>query len=313
MLVVDRQRPSEHPSAPLSEVNYRPADFPAPHEMRFSIEALERLPPLPEVARRLLQLKGDPDCDVGRLADVINLEPAIAAQLLRWANSAAYGVRGKIATVKDAIIRTLGFEGSLDLALGLASLTPLQTPVEGLLGKRFFWRQTLAGSALLQKLAAQLPRQAIRRDELHLIYLLHNAGHLLVAHLYPDEFAYLRLLARGNPELSPTALERHAWNIDHGQIGAWLMNAWHLPDRLAIVCRHHHNPFYRGEEEVLVWLTCLTDRLLGELGIGDAVGTALLDEPLLANLGLTLDQVSECKQSVAEALPQLDEAVAQLI
>jgi len=298
----------------LDVLGRKPDDFSGPQVMRDRIESLNKLPPLPEIARRVLELKSDPHCDARKLAQVVELDPALAAQVIRWASSALYGHRRKLVTVKDAIALVLGFDQVLYLAFGLSSLKPLQAPAEGFLGKRFFWRQTLAGSALMQKLVLLL--DADERPALataHLVYLLHNTGHLLLAHLFRSEFAYLVGLANANPKAPLVPIERFALGVDHGQLGAWLMQAWNMPQYLQTVIHHHHNPFYRGEHEIMVWLTCLTDQLLGRIGIGDARPMPLADTPLYRHLKIEAKRAEECLQEVADAQEELDQAVACLI
>lgn len=298
----------------LDVLSQRPADFTGPQAMRDRIETVKRLPPLPEIARRVLELKSDPYCDASKLAQVIELDPALAAQVIRWASSALYGYRRKILSVKDAIVLSLGFDLVFNLAFGLCSLKPLRAPAEGPLGKRFFWRQTLAGSALMQKLVLSL--DVDQRPDLaavHLVYLLHNTGHLLLAHLFPTEFDYLARLAEANGEAPLLPIERFTLGVDHGQLGAWLMQAWNMPEYLQTVIQHHHNPFYRGEHEQLVWLTCLTDHLLGRIGIGDACHSSLADTPVYRSLKIDPQQADECLQQIAEARDELEQAVAFLI
>jgi HD-like signal output (HDOD) protein len=292
----------------------RPEDFSAPEDMRRRIASLDRLPPLPEMARRILALKTDPYSDARKLADIVELDPPLAAQLLRWAGSPLYGFQRKPVNVKDAIVLAVGFERAFELAFALCSLAPLQAPVEGPLGKRFFWRQTLAGSLLLQRLAHRAsPAEGIDAAELHLLYLLHNTGHLLLAHLFRHDFDRLVRIAEANPKAPLHSLERYVLDVDHCQLGAWLMQSWNMSERLRTVVQHHHNPRYRGEHERLVWLTCLTDRLLGHIGVGDAQKTRWNDACLLENLGIAEDAALACLQAVEERLPQLDGAVAGLI
>jgi HD-like signal output (HDOD) protein len=298
----------------LDVLGKKPGDFTEPRAMRDRIESLRKLPPMPEIARRVLELRSDPYCDADKLAQVVELDPALATQVIRWANSPLYGHRRKTLSVKDAIVVALGFDQVFYLAFGLCSLKPLQAPTEGILGKRFFWRQTLAGSALMQKLSVLL--DADERPDVatvHLVYLLHNTGHLLLAHLFRSEFDYLVQLLEANGQVPLLRMEQFALGVDHGQLGAWLMHSWNIPESIQTIVRHHHNPFYRGDHEKMVWLTCLTDHLLGQIGIGDARQMSLADTPLYRNLQIDPRHAAECLQQIAEAQEELDRAVACLI
>ncbi|WP_052808022.1 HDOD domain-containing protein [Methyloterricola oryzae] len=297
----------------LDVTGKHPEDFNAPHDMRERIQGAQQLPPLPEMAQRVLALKSDPKADARKLAQIVELDPSLAGQVIRWSNSARYGFQSRILSVKDAITLALGYEQVFNLALALSAIRPFQVPVEGPLGKRFFWRQTLAGSALMQKLLYLSSLEA-RPDAsaLHLVYLLHNIGHLLLAHLFRAEFDYLRCSISANPDARLIALERYLLDVDHGQIGAWLMASWRMPELIQTVTLHHHNPYYRGEHQEMVWLTCLTDRLLGKIGIGDARNCSPTNSHLLNRLGMEPDKAEERLVEIEDALTELDEAVEAL-
>ena len=92
-----------------------------------------------------------------------------------------------------------------------------------------------------------------------------------MGHLFPPEFHLLNKLAQANPKQSVAELEsrllgmgeaREMIAMGHARIGAWLMEAWHMPDPLRIALLEHHNTEYRGEYELLVHLVQLSDFLL---------------------------------------------------
>lgn len=298
----------------LHTLDSKPGEFASPIDMREKIRAIEKLPPLPEIAHRILKLKEDPLANAAKLAKIVELDPTLAAQVIRWARSALFNYRGKVDSVKDAITRVLGFEVVFHLAFALASLKPLQVPREGPLGRRFFWRQTLTGSALLQKLALKMaPENRFESGQLHLIYLLHNIGHLLLAHLFRAEFDFLVRLIEKNPDMPILQLERFALGIDHAQLGAWLMQSWNMPQSIQTVVLHHHKPAYEGPHETLVRLTCLTDRLLGNIGIGDAAHTPADEIRLHEKLGLTEDILNDSMEALSHQLDAIDVTVASLV
>lgn len=253
--------------------------FMPPRDMRETIAQIKALPPLPGSALRILNLIADPHADAGKLAEIIELDPLLTAQIIRWASSALYGYRGHISTVKDAITRVLGFDFVLDLALGLAVLAPLKSPREGQIGTRMFWTHALASTRLMAKLAAAMPEPVRPEPQaLFLAGLMHNIGFPLLGHRFPDEFNYLSELIVANPSLAIFNLETFAFGLNHAEIGTWLMNVWSMPRTITDIVYHHHNPCYRGENHQLNLLTFYSDCLLGRLGVGDAVNQLCPDE-----------------------------------
>lgn len=253
--------------------------FTPPLDMRETIAKIQALPPLPGTAARILELISDPKADVDELSDIIETDPMLTAQIIRWASSALYGYRGKITTVRHAIVRVLGFNFVLDLALGLAVMAPLRAPKQGQIGTRMFWIHALASTRLMLKLAQKIPLEfAFKPEEIFLAALLHNIGYPLFGHQFVAEFEYLNKLISANPSLSIYNLETFAFGVNHAQMGAWLMHAWSMPRLITDIVYHHHNPFYRGDNYQLNVLTFINDFLLGQIGIGDAVNQVCSDE-----------------------------------
>lgn len=277
----------------LNAISPQKNGFTPPMDMRDTIANIRALPPLPGSAMRIINLISDPKADVDKLAEIIETDPLLAAQIMRWSTSALYGYRGKITSVRDAIVRVLGFNFVMDLALGLAVLSPLRAPKRGSIGTRMFWIHALASTHLMKKLAAKLPPELQQnQNEVFLAGLLHNIGFPLLGHQFPNEFDYLDKLILANPNLSVYNLETFAFGVNHTQMGAWLMTAWSMPKLIIDVVYHHHNPFYRGDHYQLVLLTYISDYLLTRLGIGDAANQTCPPEVWTA-LSLSADEAYE--------------------
>jgi len=286
----------------------RPAEMLPPRDIRALISDSAALPALPQIARRLLALQQDPRADAARLAEIIELDPLLAAQMLHWANSAYYGLRREVVAVRDAIV-ALGFHHALALALGLTALAPLQTPNRGPIGRDAIWRHGMLCAALLRRLAASLP--ASRQPPaglLQLAGLTHNLGYLLLGHLLTEAFHFLSRMIRQNPLLDLPVIERFALGVEHTQIGLWLFETWDMPEPLRRVVRHHHHPAYRDEHETLVLLVWLADWLLAETTWGLEPARPAAEAAVVYNhLGL---ERSVCEQALAKILAEFSRFAA---
>ncbi len=278
--------------------------FSPPVDMRKSVSETKELPPFPATANKILELASDPLADARKLAEIIELDPLLATQVIRWASSAFYGYRGKISTPHDAITKVLGFDFVLNLALGLAALAPLKAPVEGIIGSRSLWIQSLASTrlmALLSKHMAQENRPG--PQHIFLAGLMHNIGFLLLSHQFNREYNYLNNFIDANPTLAINTIENFAFGYDHTQLGAWLMQVWSMPKPILDIVFHHHNPNYRSDNYQLNLLVFVNDHLLGKLGIGDAVNQ-VCPETVYQKLKIT---ETECEQSLEELAEDIDE------
>ncbi|MEQ1528905.1 MAG: HDOD domain-containing protein [Methylococcales bacterium] len=286
--------------------------FTPPVDMRAAVSRITQLPPLPGIAQRILQLATDPYADTTKLADIIELDPFLTAQVIRWASSSFYGYKGKILSVNDAITRVLGFDYVLNLALSLSALRPLKAPREGIIGTKMFWTHSLASAGLMKLLSEKMSvdKKPVAQ-QVFLAALMHNIGFPLLGDQFPNEFDYLQRLIVANPSLAIHTIEKFAFGVDHTLLGTWLMNSWAMPKVITDIVYHHHNPNYRGENCQLNQLTFLNDCLLGQLGIGDALQQICPDE-IFVQLGLTKALCNEILEQFSSGADQI-KADAELL
>jgi putative nucleotidyltransferase with HDIG domain len=296
----------------LKAINLKADSFTPPSDMREKISQIKALPPLPTIAHRILKLGADPLADARKLGELIEQDPVLTAQVIRWASSAFYGYKGKIPSVEDAITRVLGFDFVFNLALGLASLATLKTPKDGRIGTKMFWIHSLASTHLMKALSERVP-VPIRPDsqQIFLSALLHNIGYPLMGDQFPEEFIYLNTLITANPTLTIFNLENFAFGVDHTMLGAWLMNTWLMPKPIIDIVYHHHNPCYRGDNYQLNLLTFLSDCLLAKIGIGDGRHQFCPDE-VFTQLQLSDTACSEILDKHTDAIESITATAGML-
>jgi HD-like signal output (HDOD) protein/prolyl-tRNA editing enzyme YbaK/EbsC (Cys-tRNA(Pro) deacylase) len=242
-------------------------------------------PPLPEVAHRIIQLGADPYASTKELAAVVEIDAGLAAQVVSWASSPYYAAPGKIRSIQDAIVRVLGFDLVMNLALGLALGKTLRLPREGRYGYRAYWLQAVQCAALVDGLGRAMP--ADRRPPSGFAYLgglLHNFGFLILAELFKPQLQLVCRYTEANPHLGHWAVERFLLGVTREQMAAWLMRYWHLPEPICAALRFQQEPERAGEHEKLALLLHVAARLLRQQGIGG--GAAPVPDSLLARLGV---------------------------
>lgn len=220
------------------------------------------IPPLPMTARKILQLKSQPDPHVDALTAIIETDPALSAQLLSWASSPLYGA-GKVHSVEDAIVRVLGFNQVMSLALGLSMGKAFALPVGYEQHSNLYWKQALNAATLIDGLVRRMPPG--QRPEPGLVYLaglLHNFGHLLLAHLFPHYFRLILQHEQANPQLASRDIDRLLLGITRDEIGHSLLHRWHMPDELTRAIAWQHDATYTGPHADYAHLLRLTNQLL---------------------------------------------------
>ncbi len=286
-------------------------------EVADKLQKLYRLPPMPVLALKILKLTANTEATARELAELIEFDPSLTAQTMRYARSALFNYPGQINSVQEAVTRVLGFDRVAHIALGIASVRAFDVPRQGMLGMDNFWRHSLYCAFLCQRIASYSNED---KSLAYLCGLLHNFGLLLVGHLFPSEFDELNTLREANPEASMHSLEQQVFGassgqdvlaVGHGAIGGILHRLWQLPDPVIKAAGMHQQSGYHGENENYVLMVQLANGLLKERGIGDEFNPDDL-VALAGALGLGEDAVAAISANIDEVAGELDALAVSL-
>lgn len=270
------------------------------------LKNIDHLPVMPSIAADLLELQANPDATVDDMVKIISHDPALTAQILRYANSSLFGFSGQISNLHDAIFRVLGYETVLYMSFGGALGRAFKLPQTGRLSMQTFWKEATYRAALCQQLALRMPSQS--RPSTSLAYitgLLHNIGIVIMGNLFQTEFDWLNKMLTSRPEQALITTEQNLFGCTHATIGRHLMEHWNMPEEISIVVGEHHTPEYSGKQSTYVWLTQLAGQALKEHGLSDA-DEEMEDTKLCALLELSDEDVKEALAAVMEENTALD-------
>jgi HD-like signal output (HDOD) protein/prolyl-tRNA editing enzyme YbaK/EbsC (Cys-tRNA(Pro) deacylase) len=301
----------QSPTQDLDDVHAAIKQF-TPLRIKQRLEETLDLPPLPETARKIIELRVDPHADTTELSNVIEMDPGMAAQVVSWARSPYYGVKGEIKSVEDAVIRVLGFDLVINLALGLALGRTLAVPKEGPNGYTPFWQQAVMTAALMGELARLMPaKERPNTGTAYLCGLLHNFGYLILGHVFPPQFALVNRHIEVNPHINRSLLEKYLMGLSREQVSSLLMQQWRMPEEVVIALRSQHNPSYEGEFSTCANLLYVATRSLRSRGFGDGAWEEPHDE-VLERLGVSAEAVHNVTESLLEKADDLSELVQML-
>lgn len=278
--------------------------------IRQRLEDTLEIPTLPATAQRIIELRVNPNAVVNDLADIVESDPSLAAQVVSWAASPYYAAPGKIRSVHDAIVRILGFDLVGNLALGLALGKTLELPNDKVDGVTPYWLQSIYCSTLVEAIVTLIPADIKPSKGLtYLSGLLHNFGYLVLAHIFPPHFSQICRYIEANPHISHMAVENHLLQITREQICLWLMDLWNMPEEVKATIQFQHDPDYSGPHCAYPNLIFMALRLLRQEGIGDAPLEEVPDE-LFARYQLNREDVMEKLREVIESADEMS-SIAQ--
>ena len=285
------------------------------------LQKLYQLPPMPETAIRIMHLVADPESDVNQLSKLIERDPSLSAQIMRYANSALFNYRGSLNSIKDAVNKVLGFDRVSQLAMGIAASKAFHIPDSGPFGIDAFWTHALYAGVFAQGLALMAnPDLAIDENEAYMAGLLHNFGILLIGHLFPPEFKMLNKLRESDADASMFEIEQQVFgmggaqefiSLGHGTIGAILLKMWGMKDSAVKAAAMHHNFHYQGESEHYVCLVQLANYYLSQYGIGDECCN-VDPEVLLGKLGIDGERASVLVETSIAQCQSLDGLICEM-
>ena len=306
-----RFSPSSCSEDDLSNVHSAIARF-TPLRISQRLEETLDLPPLPEVARRIIALRMIPDADGNELADILELDPGMSAQILSWARSPYYSSRGDVKTVEEAVNRVLGFDLVMNLSLGLALGRSLSVPKEGPHGYAPFWQQAVLGATLAHDLVRKIP--FARRPSQGMAFLaglLHNFGFLILGQIFPPQFALINRHMEANPHINRVYIEHHLLGITREQASACLMKQWDMPEELVTAIRYQHDVCYKGEHADYARLLYVSTRLLRSKGIGDGPDEVIGDD-VFKSLELDPSDADDVLNELIERKESFDDLIGLL-
>jgi HD-like signal output (HDOD) protein len=197
----------------------------------------ERIEPVPQVIHQLMDLADDPDVPVSEISELIVYEPVVTANLLKLANSAAFGFKKKIDSVHDAVV-LMGLKRVIEIVL-LSSVTPsLKSAHRGYgLEEGQLWKQSVS-CALMASAIADRTDSSIK----HIVFtaaLLKDIGVLVMDRYMHGVVDQIRQAMEAD-QLDLVAAERRVLGIDHARLGGLIAENWNFSDALAETIRHHH-------------------------------------------------------------------------
>ena len=269
------------------------------------LETVQDLPPMPQTVLKAREIMDDPKAGFSELAELFESDQAIAAKILRLANSSYYGMSGTISSIQRASV-VLGHKTLAELiTLGGVS-TLLGDKLEGYgLDVGDLWKHSLAvafGSRkIAEKTAPELANDAFTSG------LLHDSGKLILDNYIIERWQQFEdVMAKGG--FSFLEAEKQVLELDHPEIASEVCKTWKIPLPLTRAIKYHHYPS-RSEENKLAYIVHIADATALMTGIGIGVDGAMyqVEENALAFLGLREDDLSDIIRHIVTATKQITE------
>jgi HD-like signal output (HDOD) protein len=222
---------------------------------------LRSLPPMPGAAQKAFAVATNPKSDAEEFLELLESDEALAARVLKVANSVYYDRGQGSRTLADAVnvIGISELRGLLN-ANTLTDLFPSRHPLRLIL-----WANGISCGLISRFIAGrQLPSLT---EQAFLAGLMHDVGKLLLLQRHSD--TYQKITKRANDEgVSFAEIEVLEYPFDHAQVGQLIGEQWNFAPELIATIARHHLPWHEIERNSVTGIVKAADIISHALGLG---------------------------------------------
>jgi len=229
------------------------------------------LPPMPQVASRAIGMVEDPDTTATELTDLLSTDAALAARVLKIANSAMFSRQREITTLNQAIM-IIGFKALKGIIVA-ATLRQIHKSFGTL--EKLAWESSMCAAACATVISKRLRKRYY--EEVFLLGLLHNLGQLVLLHQTETARGYatvVRLIKEKG--LDYVTAEQQVFGFAHPLIGALVAKKWNFSPETCQVILHYKDPIDgekpENELEEKTAIVQLAELITHAAGIGNPEG-----------------------------------------
>lgn len=212
------------------------------------LEGIHTLDPLPVTTQRLMEVLDEEDTPFGEIVGIVEHDAAVAANVLRIANSSMLASRFPITEMRAAVIR-LGLDMLLQIVIGDYMRGIVRdAPMYDLSEHDLWLHSAVSGIAVRQISEICGPERVPGRAGI--AALVHDIGKLVIVR---ELEADVRRIQRVCEERQApfVEIERELFGCDHAEVGAALAREWKFPDEVTLAIALHHEPRVEQPSPVL--------------------------------------------------------------
>lgn len=262
------------------------------------------LPTLPVVMGRILETLADERSSASDLTELLEQDHAISARVLRLANSAFYGLRQQVDSIRRSVV-VLGFNEVRNLALATSVFDTFAKRQQFAFDPEDFWMHSF-GAAKAAQLLTNEPCRVESSEACFTAALVHDIGKYVLALLLKAR--YKEILKEADQSGRPIRdVEVEKLGVSHNWVGRWLADKWRFPPLIvSAIGNLHQATTYSAADKDAVAVVALADLLSMRAGFGFAGDRedSLLERQLLGILGLTREHLED---TVGQLRPLRDE------
>lgn len=234
-------KPTDPETLKLAVARARPhKDVVGNERIRSVVASCQRLPALPQSCAELTRLLESKHADARGVARIISRDLSMSAKILQLVNSSFFGIGRRVSSIEMAVT-LLGIlrVRALVLREHIFHAFEVSQPIEHFSVERL-WHRSLKVAELARSISKTEGQDEDRPDQAFTAGLLHDIGLLLFACLHTDYGVVMRHMVEREMPICDAEME--ILDVNHAEIGAYLLSLWGLPARIVEAVALHHGP-----------------------------------------------------------------------
>ncbi len=269
------------------------------------LRTVGQLPPMPQTVLKAREVMASSSSNFKELGELLETDMAIAAKVLKLANSSYYGMGGKVSSIQHASVvlghKTLGELVTMSGTSGLLSNT-----LEGYgLEAGELWRHSL-GVAFGAKIISAKKNPSLANDAFA-AGLLHDSGKIILdPYVLERNQQFIEFTAESDESF--LTAEKQILGFDHSEIASEVCKSWNIPKSLTTAIRYHHYPS-RSQEDELSHIVHMADGIAMMAGLGLGIDGMMyqFDDAAMEFLGLGEEDLTDIMGEVVQAVESISE------
>jgi putative nucleotidyltransferase with HDIG domain len=198
---------------------------------------ITQLPTIPKVLTQILAMADDPKVEIEHVADAILKDKVLTARMIRMVNSAFWGIRREIVSIREAIVY-LGLEQVKNIVTTVSLFNVFHSKNPNF-RVASIWEHGLGCAMFSRRIAEIIGFKDT--EKAYLGGLMHDIGEVILSQFSIEEFNKVVDLVKSD-HVSFHDAENQVMGISHADFGDWFREHWGFSEELAEVISTHHNP-----------------------------------------------------------------------
>ncbi len=224
------------------------------------INEIDSLPTFDSTVTRIQQLIQSPDSDINVISLEVQKDISLTSNILKLANSAAFGLANRIENVEQAV-QIIGLRELSNMLYSVGTKRIMENRYHAF---EEVWEESKECAFICSKLARLKGLNRENANKLFIAGLLHDIGRVIFLSIAEDTVRSVVKIAGMRNESPDLVLEEAMIGVSHTTIGGLISKRWNFPVGIQKSIEFHHSPYLLNNSDFkdMVYGVYLADKII---------------------------------------------------